>query len=331
MVTHHSEFPKILLIGAGQLGSRYLQGLSQSEESLQITVVDPNARALLIAKERFEEMPKNPIKQYVQYHDNYKKVKNIFDLIIVSTNADVRTQIVKYLLRNFFFKYMILEKVAFQAIKDFQEIIELLKKKNVKAWINCPRRTYPFFKKLKKEISKEKLIRMVVKGSDWGLASNTIHMLDLLAFLSDQDEFIFDISELDENIYKSKRASFIELGGKLRCKSIRGDSLELLDNKKTNDPFNYIIEFGDKRIEINQDAEIATVFSKNGLKSIESRFSMPMQSEITTNLVKQILNNADSSLTTIQESFLLHRCMIEGFNNHLSKVLKKSIVVCPIT
>ena len=52
---------RIAIIGAGQLGSRHLQGLTKIKQDIHITVIDPNPSALEIARQRFVEMPENPL------------------------------------------------------------------------------------------------------------------------------------------------------------------------------------------------------------------------------------------------------------------------------
>ena len=63
-------------------------------------------------------------------------------------------------------------------------ISKLLVKKNTKGWVNCTARLWPFYRKLREEIISEKRIKIGVSGSNWALASNTIHFIDLLAFLN---------------------------------------------------------------------------------------------------------------------------------------------------
>ena len=50
---------KIALIGAGQLGSRHLQGLAKSDLEISIEVVEPFEVSRNTAKQRFEEIPTN--------------------------------------------------------------------------------------------------------------------------------------------------------------------------------------------------------------------------------------------------------------------------------
>ena len=48
------------LIGAGQIGSRHLQGLAKSTLQYKIYVVDPDEKSLSVAKIRYQEVsPKN--------------------------------------------------------------------------------------------------------------------------------------------------------------------------------------------------------------------------------------------------------------------------------
>ena len=49
----------ILITGAGQLGSRYLQGLTNCKETLDIYVNDISERSLQIAKQRWEQVDKS--------------------------------------------------------------------------------------------------------------------------------------------------------------------------------------------------------------------------------------------------------------------------------
>ena len=326
-----NSFSRILLIGAGQLGSRYLQGLSSIGRASEILVVDPNLDALSLAKQRFEEMPANSHVQSVMYHQDMTELDGEFDLAIIATNADVRKKIVDSLLTNNNIKYLILEKVVFQSIDDFETTIQLLKGRKIRSWVNCPRRAVPFFRTLRKDILRQHTISMNLRGSNWGIGSNTIHILDLLAFLSGQVEFLFDITQLDNRLYDSKRPGFIELAGRLTAVSRRGDTLDLYDDRKSNDPPTLIIECGGRRLDIDEQRGIVITSSRDGSVLNERKFTFPMQSEMTSRVVSQILAKGSSCLTPLEESFILHRSMLKAFNRHLSNVLQKPVEVCSIT
>ena len=155
-------------------------------------------------------------------------------------------------------------------------------------------------------------------------------MLDLLTFLSGQTEINLDIAKLDNEVYKSKRDGFIELGGKLHAETGRGDLLELVDDKKKEILFQHTIEFNGKRLDIDHEQGLISIYLYDTIKSKKS-FHMPLQSEITAGVVGHILENGNSNLTPLNESYLLHRTMLNAFNHHLSETLNKSVAICPIT
>ena len=323
---------RILLVGAGQLGSRYLQGLSKTSKKFQIFVVDPNPDALSLARRLFDQMPVNPNVQSVICHQDITELEDEFDLAIMATNADVRRQVTEELLEKIQVRYLILEKVVFQSVKDFEEIIQLLKGKKIMAWVNCTRRMYPLFRSLKTELESESRIQLNVEGGNLGLASNAIHMLDLFAFLTGETQLAIDASGLDEKVYKSKRNGFIEFGGVLKAKNIRGDKLTLIDEKDSTVKVVQNVISENYRYKIHQsDGKVFSAHRKDGWEEKEELFHMPLQSEITAKLAEQILDFGNSDLTTLDESYLLHRPMLNAFNAHLSSILKELITVCPIT
>ncbi|MCV3262394.1 Gfo/Idh/MocA family oxidoreductase [Vibrio harveyi] len=46
----------LLIIGAGQLGSRHLQALAQLDDKFSIYVLDPFEQSLEVAKQRYQEV-----------------------------------------------------------------------------------------------------------------------------------------------------------------------------------------------------------------------------------------------------------------------------------
>ena len=89
---------RIAIIGAGQLGSRHLQGLTKIKHDIHITVIDPNLPALEIARQRFVEMPENPLIQSVAYLDSFVEFVQPVELAIIATNADVRHKVIEELM-----------------------------------------------------------------------------------------------------------------------------------------------------------------------------------------------------------------------------------------
>ena len=142
----------IAIIGTGQLGSRHLQGLKTASSALTITVVDSSDESLKIAKERYNAVDEIGEKT-IQYVKNIESLPAQLDLVIIATNSKSRALIVKRLLTHSSVKYLILEKVLFTQLSDYEEIGVLLKKKNVQCWVNCPRRMFGSYSMIKNSMT----------------------------------------------------------------------------------------------------------------------------------------------------------------------------------
>ena len=323
---------RIAIIGVGQLGSRYLQGLTKVNQAIDIAVVDPNLCALESARKRFVEMPENPLIQSVAYFDSLEKLNEPVELGIISTTADVRRDVIEKLLDSSQVRYLILEKVVFQSVVDFEAVIPLLKKKGIQSWVNCPRRMFPFFRELKARTINAPQVSLTVEGSHWGLACNAIHMLDLLAFLTGQTKFEIDAANLDRQVYTTKRKGFIELGGELCATSQRGDTLTLIDRRDHGKKLKMSIWFDGMVIEADQmDGRACEYPNGRREEAISKAFSTPLQSALTSIQVEQILQSGNSQLSSLDESYLLHKPLLEAFNHHLSDITNQQNLVCLIT
>ncbi len=321
---------RIAIIGAGQLGSRYLQGLTESTKKLVISIVDPNEDSLNISKKRYLEVENPSQINKISYHKNMNDLPDCIDVVIIATTASMRRIVVENLLSQTTVKYVILEKIVFQKSDDFFPIKNLLDKTGTKTWINCIRRSYPIYKELKKIIN-GRILKINVSGNNWGMASNSIHMIDLLVFLTGQRNLNFDTRELSNAVYPSRRDGYKELRGKFIVRTNRGDILEIMDHNSFEDGEIKIVINTEKK-EIIVD-EIKGLLFQNQSKGpyIKKNIKIPYQSEITGQLVDQILDTGQSDLTPYEECMTYHIPMIDAFNNHISNVIQKKVSTCPIT
>ena len=144
----------IFVIGTGNIGSRHVQSLAKSSSKLNIFVTDPNKENLNRTKNLFfSQKYANRHNINIFFNRTIKKVHNTVDLAFISTNSDVRRKVIQELISKNNVKNIIIEKVAFQKVKDFKHIINLLRKKNIRSYVNFPRRSYQSYHKLKKDVS----------------------------------------------------------------------------------------------------------------------------------------------------------------------------------
>ena len=322
---------RIVLIGAGQIGSRYLQGLAQVSTPLNIVVVDTCSDSLAIAKERFEESSKQGLAHNVEYANSVLIVKDPVDVAIVSTTSESRRTVIEALLEKCTPPHLILEKVVFQATADFEELIPKLKHAGTKSWVNCPRRSLPYFRELEKQLRSLGRIKFELKGSNWGMGSNSIHMLDLFCYLTNCIDLTVDSSGLDWDVLASRRPGFIEFSGRLTGENSKGDHFVLIDDADSSERPVIHIEAERLEIKIDQTLGIARHWLDGRAEDFERAVSLPLQSNATAGLVEKILYEGVSTLTSLEDSYAIHRPLLDAFNRHLSLVRNESVVVCPIT
>ena len=216
----------ILIVGAGQLGSRYLQGLAECANCLDIYVNDISERALRVAKQRWEQVNKpedlstvlqginNTLQNKVTFLSSNEKIPKQVNIAIIATNADVRSQVVKQIATNCEVHYWILEKVLTQSEKALDEILTMTKKSSG-VWTNIPRRMMVWHQQIYNQLRYERPLKITGKGSLWGLACNGIHYLDLVSWWTGEKLIKIDTSKLDPQWIESKRKGFFEITGEI--------------------------------------------------------------------------------------------------------------------
>ncbi len=320
----------VVLIGAGQLGSRHLQSLSLLDINVKIQVVDPYEESLKISKERFEQMPNNPLIK-VEYFLNINDIDVNIDLCIVATTSNVRADIIKILVGKKNIRKFILEKVLFQKLSEYDEIQQILKNKNIDCWVNHPFRCYPIYKELKKYFSSFTPVTYHVSGGDWGLGCNGLHYIDHLAFLTNSYDLNINTDFLDKVIIDSKRNGFKEFSGRLI--GSLGDNNFILQCDKYYSPLTITIQNENIKIILDEVSGWLKIAKKENNWKWENfnEKIMFFQSELTNIVATEIFKNNDCDLPTFEMATNLHKSFIEGLLRHLNKVENKTNDICPIT
>ncbi len=303
---------RIVLIGCGNLGSRHLQAIKKTQKEIVITVCEPIEAARKIALERYAQIEENSLVQEFEIIEDYHQLKPDYDLAIIATNAVNRYEISAWVVENLKIRYLILEKVVFQTLKEFELLQQKLGNKQIKAWVNCPRRMYPYYRELQPQLSGEKNIDMVVTGGSWGMGSNTIHLLDLYSYLTHFKEYQYDISGLEEQIADSKRSGYKEFYGELQFVTEKGKLSVYCSHG--NEPAEFRLTTSQGEMVINESEEIVCY-----------------QSNLTNLAVEQLIDCGECNLASYEESAFLHKAMLESFLEHMNRFSKEEVRRCPIT
>ena len=138
----------VLVVGAGQIGSRHLQGLVSVRLNLNIMVVDISNFSLDSAKLRWVEAGGNQSHHKIEWCKKIPgDIKNI-DLAIVTTSSLGRATLVEQLALSVNVNYWVFEKVLAQSRQEL-DLIEYATSNAKNAWVNTPRRLMTWYQKLK--------------------------------------------------------------------------------------------------------------------------------------------------------------------------------------
>ena len=319
---------KVALIGAGQLGSRHLQGLSRSSIKLSIEVVEPIEQCRVVAKNRYDEMQSA---DKIEFFGHIGQLSDHLDLVIIATTADVRAEVVQQLLEEKKVRNLVLEKVLFQKLEDYEIIDKLLRQKAVSAWVNHPRRCFPFYQELKCKLKDAESTDVNVMGGAWGLTCNGLHMLDLFCYLTGQEVITLYPQLLDNEIKESKRANFKEVTGVLIGESA-GNKISIHCQEKYS-PLHISISSARLAIKIDEAAgeyQIATA-AENWKWYSKTQKIAYFQSELSHLFVEEILGDKGCTLPTYSEARKLHEVFIRLLSCHINTNLETSTGLCPIT
>lgn len=322
---------QIILIGAGQLGSRHLQGLlKQTEERLTVYIVDPSTESLKIAKQRAEEIMHT---HSIHYMNGWEKLPHYFDVAIIATNANIREEIVTQLLTNHEIKYLILEKILFQNLEAFKIVGDLIEKKKVSTWVNHPRRLFDSYIKLKQNLNPESPKVYQITGGNWGLGCNGLHFLDLILFLSGSSLLSLDTDWMDTEILESKRKGFVEFTGTIKGRLNDGSIFHITSFQGQPSAITLTVFDANDRYLVQEGGtpKMYNMTNDHEFKLEENSFTIEYQSNLTTTVIDQLLKTGNCGLPTFMEATSPHKLFISTLLDKYNSVTGNTTKNLPIT
>ena len=156
----------LLLIGAGQLGSRYLQSIIKENFNYNIIVVDTSEISLRLAKKKWEENNGFQSNHKISWQKSLPEKINNYDLAIVATSSKNRASLVYQVASKVNIKYWILEKILAQSIGE----LETIKNATANAKSVCKYSKASDEMVYRYSIIPDKPVEIIKKGGLWGLA-----------------------------------------------------------------------------------------------------------------------------------------------------------------
>lgn len=319
-----------LIIGAGQLGSRHLQGLLKCNIPQIIYVLDPAVASLTVAQQRANEIDHT---HKIHYVSDWHELPEYFNLVIVATNANMRERVTAQLLENHRVEFLVLEKVLFQELSSYRVIGDLIEQYQTKTWVNHPRRMFESYRAIKNILTPTTQKVYQVVGGDWGLGCNALHFIDLFVFLSGSSVAELEAEWLDQQISPSKRDGFIEFTGTIKGRLADGSQFFMasLNNQATR----YTITlFDDQDRFIIQELETPQIYRFCQAHSFNLEtlpFIWKFQSALTASLATDLFEKNTCDLPTYHEARHSHEIFIAALLDKYNQINGLSSQQLPIT
>jgi len=323
---------KCAIIGAGQLGSRHLQSLlTISSHHLFIFVVDPVRESIETAKQRSEEITHS---HELVFTHNMFDLPNYLDFVVIATNSLVRLSVLQQLTLQSKVKYLLLEKVLFPEIKQYEIALELVKENSIKCWVNHPRRMFDCYKKLKQHFDATKNYSMQISGSSWGLACNALHFIDFFEYLTDKPLTSLSLNLVNGHPIESKRNGYLEFEGEIL--GVLGEknsfSINSFSGNKPVAP-SISIMTDNFRVLIQESGSPAIYFleSSNNFQLVADTLTVEYQSQLTSKLFNQLILTGECDLPKLSHASKTHQIFIQAFLDHWNNHSGKNRFILPIT
>ena len=153
---------RICVVGVGNIGMRYVQGISKTFPDAQLLLVDAPARLRDIEKMALDN---------TRLLESLDQVDGSVDLCVVATSCQPRLSLYQRCLA-LNPRYVILEKYLFKSRQEFEQCLAL---HGCPTFVNQWMYGSGTFDCMFEEGASE--VELI--GSDWGLACNAVHWIDV--------------------------------------------------------------------------------------------------------------------------------------------------------
>lgn len=321
---------KICLIGCGNVGSRHLQAIAKLDFAINVDIVEPFSESIQRGKKRLDEIKYDIDSHVFSWHKDIQELKDKPDLTIVATTATGRAELLCKLTDKGHSRFLI-EKMVCQSNDEYEKILSKFHEKNVKAWVNTNPRCFSSYQKLKEIFEDSDNIHFSVTASNVSaLGTNTIHYMDLFAYFTNDYDITMNGDLLINEIFPNKHGSHLmEFAGTVVGKIKNGSSISL--SFLPSDKLPTIVNIVGKEKHLLIDETNQKILDMVNHENEKFSFSYEHASTITTKISQEILQRDSCELTTIENSYILHKEIFRIFNLHVNKITGQQMELCPIT
>ena len=220
-----SDSLRIIVVGAGQIGSRHLQALAKIPGVTHVVAVDPLPESRQRAATRWRDVPGHE-------HADLQLVSSIaevpverYDLAVLASNAPGRLEQLRAV-AGLGIKQVLAEKLLFQSLEEIDAALELCRSSGVRLYPNYVYRYASPWAILAGRLG-GKPFELRVAAGDIGLGTNLPHWLDLFEYLAASPLIELSV-ELARPAYASKRGGgLLDFAGRAEGMSASGARVAL--------------------------------------------------------------------------------------------------------
>ena len=300
----------ILIVGFGNIGYRHYQGLKKSIQNFKIYVYDYD----------FKQYNKIDNDIDTTCLKSIKNAPNDIFLLISATSSRNRLKHLKIIMKTKNVKYVILEKMTFQKEPDYISYQKIITQSKTKTYINCARRNWLSYLELKNDIKSDEISSFSLVGGNWNMASNTIHYLDLLLYLTSEKLAKIHLqTDFNDEIIDAKRPGYIEVYGVI-FGYLNDIKFEILSKKSTVEKIIRIELKSGKVITLNEAKE-EILYEQFGTSKSE-KFNTYFQSEITYLYLEDLILKNECLLPNFDENSKIQIEIINQIKRHQDLFIK---------
>ena len=296
----------IIIIGCGNIGFRHLQSLMNIESRKSIYLIDNSEDALIKCRNYINKNANLNLEVFYLKAISDLDLSIEIDIAIISTSSDSRADLIKSLFLVTAPTHLILEKLLFTKISDFDKFTGFFETFNTKVWVN--QWLSSEFEYISNLIDRTKDFELSVTGSNWGLCCNSVHFIEWFHSLVLREQ-IEPVKHKFRKILESKRRGYFEIIGKIQLQSKTGSKLILECNEA--DSFN-----GDIKINIlNESLDLSSVWNQdklvgsyvlNNLPPKEFNQIIKYQSQRTEHVIADLISTGMCCLPSYKSSAIHH-------------------------
>lgn len=272
------------IVGVGNIGMRYLQGIRSSWPEASLWLVERD--------ERLNELKDMDLGD-VRLCSSVAGINQPLDLIVVATSSGPRLSLYKQCLA-LSPRYVILDKYLFSSPGEFDECLALGRVPTfVNQWMHGSGTFDCLFENGATTVE--------VAGSGWGLACNSVHWIDVLKRHMKIKHLQVGSETAVREIVPSKRDGYEEIVGELVFEDTDSDkSFRLVDQNDGS-----IVNM----LRITVDDQVYTFDYSNILLGDQVLSHFPYFSTLIGGIVGDIIETGRSSLPSLEESISQHLLM----------------------